>query len=229
MATQNSPSAAVLEAGKEFDRHESRKDGVDVASCLASALSILRDLLYRRVHGDVEKTIGKDSMLTPVSEFQTLQRTTEEIEIYQAAESAVMVRQHNYISSPDEWYLQWLLRLRLGDRGAAADVVERARGYLSANADDRRHAFMRVLGRALREADRAPLVLFRLLPASLHIATALAFGDGSSATDLRRQQVSILPSIGDCRQCRGGVLECTQRCSVCGNPLWEYEWLTAAD
>jgi hypothetical protein len=219
----------LVDAAEEFDRHEDRRNGARVAGCLANGLAILRESLYRRVHEDVQRVVGRDSMLLPISDLKTHERATEEIEIYQAAESAVATGQYGYLHKPDEWYVPWLARLRLGQRGLDAELTERAQKYLSATADGRRLAFMRVLGQVLRESGRAPLVLFRLLPLSVHIATACAFGDHAAAADLRRQQIAILPAITDCRQCRGRVLECVEQCRACGNPLWEYEWLLVAD
>jgi len=222
-------AARLAEAAEEFDRGEHRGNGAQVAACLANGLAILRESLYRRLHHDVETVLGTDSMLTPISDLKSQHQTTEEIEIYQIAESAAAAAQYRYVGQAEPWYLRWLARLRLGQRGLAAEVVERAESYLSAGADDRRLAFMRVLGRVLRESERAPLVLFRLVPLSVHIATAQAFGDHGTAAELRRQQISILPAIADCRQCHGQVLECVEQCPACGNPLWEFPWLTVAD
>jgi hypothetical protein len=63
----------------------------------------------------------------------------------------------------------------------------------------------------------------------VQIETAAAFGERATAQDLRRQQIAVLPSITDCRLCRGRLLECTERCRSCGNPLWKHEWLVSAD
>jgi hypothetical protein len=71
--------------------------------------------------------------------------------------------------------------------------------------------------------------LFRLLPLAAQIATTLAFGDQPRALELRSRQVFHLPSIEDCQQCHGGLLDNGDRCRACGNPVWDYEWLTAAD
>ena len=83
--------------------------------------------------------------------------------------------------------------------------------------------------RAERQELSTPLVLFQLLPLAVRIVTALAFGDHACARDARNSQVAHLPSIRYCRQCRGEVLENGEQCEQCGNPLWEYKWLTAAD
>ncbi|MCC6124903.1 MAG: hypothetical protein IT426_08075 [Pirellulales bacterium] len=81
----------------------------------------------------------------------------------------------------------------------------------------------------LHEAASAPLVVFRLFPLAVQIVTARAFGDRKTADELRSRQADILPSINDCRHCRGRVLDVGEPCPKCGNPLWTYEWLIAAD
>jgi hypothetical protein len=81
----------------------------------------------------------------------------------------------------------------------------------------------------LREAQRAPLVLFRLFPLSVRIVTAAAFNDGETAQSLHAEQLSILPAIADCSQCHGGLLKPGAKCATCGNPLWKFKWLTAID
>ena len=54
-----------IRAAEEFNSHESRSDGVQVASSLSAGLTILRDALYARVHDDVERVLGMDSALAP--------------------------------------------------------------------------------------------------------------------------------------------------------------------
>ena len=85
------------------------------------------------------------------------------------------------------------------------------------------------MGRVLPESRHAPLVLFLLFPLAVQIVTASAFDDRGTASGQRRQQTAILPAITDCRQCRGQLLEFTEQCTACGNPLWKYDWLTAVD
>jgi len=219
----------LVQAAEEFNRRENRTDGGVVAACLANGLTILREALYLRVYEDVEKNVGRDSMLAPVSESKAEQQSIEEIEVYQAAESAVIAKHAGYVNQAEDWYLPWLIRFRLGERGQNAEIAERCKHYLSNGPDDRRLAFMDALARVLPESREAPLVLFRLAPYSVQIVTARAFGDRGAASRLRGEQTAILPAIADCRQCRGQVLECTEQCRACGNPLWKYEWLTAVD
>ena len=228
MGLRDSPNW-LADAAEEFNLHENRKDGPHVAGCLMNGLTTLRDALYLRVHRDVEQIVGRDSMLMPVSEFRAQQRTTQEIEAYQIGESVAAARQSRYVSDPEGWYWPWLARLRLGEAGLEKEFTERTRGYLSGTPDERRRTFMNELARVLQESHEAPLVLFRLVPLAVQIATACAFGDRGTASDLRRQQTAILPAIADCRQCQGRLLECVEHCRACGNPLWKYEWLTMAD
>ena len=128
-----------------------------------------------------------------------------------------------------QWYLSWLARLRLGDLEPGSEGARRCNEYASLSADKRRLAFADALARILPESRKAPLVLFRLFPLAVQIVTACAFGDGSAASAMRQEQVSILPAIAACRACHGRILERGEPCNACGNPLWKYEWLTAID
>jgi hypothetical protein len=57
--------------------------------------------------------------------------------------------------------------------------------------------------------------------------TAVAFGDTALAQELRKRQIRLLPSILDCHDCRGSVLDNNEKCPQCGNPFWFCNWLTA--
>jgi hypothetical protein len=216
-------------AAKEFDRHERRRDGAQVAGSLAGGLDILRDSLHFRVHLDVQQVVGVDSMWLPVSEVDAQRQARTEIDLYSIAESAAAVGESGYVGTADDWYLRWLARLRLGDAHEEAEHVVRLEGYLSRTSDDRRLAFTDVLADVLPDSRRAPLVLFRLLPLAVRIVTALAFGDHVRAREARNSQAAHLPAIRYCRRCRGEVLENGEQCEQCGNPLWEFKWLTATD
>lgn len=217
------------EAVEEFNGHESRTDGASVVGSLTGGLTVLRDSLFVRVCDDVRRVYGMDSMFMPISEDETEERTKTEIELYQIAESAAMVRKHKYIRTDGEWYLQWLARLRVGGAPPDSRPARRFAFYGAKNEEDRRLAFSDVLVRALSDARKAPLVLFRLIPLSIQIVTAQAFDDHSTATELRRRQTSHLPAILDCHGCQAKVLENGERCSGCGNPVWKLDWLTATD
>jgi hypothetical protein len=217
------------EAVEQFNRHEGRRDGERVTGSLNGGLSLLRDTVYWRVYRDLTSVVGADSMLMPVSEKKSEKLAKVEIEVYHLVESATAVREYGYIRPDDDWYLQWVTRLRLGETRTEPNVVRRLNQYRSETPDNRRLAFTDVLARTLPASRRAPLVLFRLVPLAVYIATALAFGDPARAYDLRKQQREHLGSIADCRQCRGRVLENIEQCPECGNPLWKHQWLTAAD
>ena len=210
-----------------FNDHEHRRDGAHVVGNLADGLTLLRRLFYTRVHEDVEIEIGRDSMLIPISEHKTEVSAKREIELYQVAESADTVGRHGYVGKEDDWFLNWLVCFRLPEAAAEASLTERLDAYRSADRDQRRLAFTDVLANVLHESRKAPLVLFRLMPLSVEIATSLAFGDAQAASDARKRQMTDLPAIRDCGRCRGEVLKSGEQCPQCGNPLWKFNWLTA--
>ena len=228
MTTEDSVKRRV-EAAEAFNRHENRGDAARVTAVLADGLSVLCNTLYRRVHYDVQRIIGMDSMLAPVSEERSEKTTKVEIELYQIAVSAAAVRQREYVATDDDWYLQWLTRLRLGEARAGSKAAERLAYYLSKTSRERRLAFTDVLANVLAESRKAPLVLFRLVPPAVEIVTALAFGDRTGAAEARNRQMDYLPPIRDCRECRGGLLAGGEQCEQCGNPLWKFDWLMSAD
>ena len=219
----------LAQLADEFGRRAGRTDGLRVASGLNAGLTLLRRLLYLRLHEDVERIVGRDSMLMPVSEKKAEVSNRTEIEIYQIAESAAAARDSGYVPAADDWYRDWLVRLRIGQSPVEPRVQERVADYLAKTPERRWLAFSTVLARTLPESRRAPLVLFHLFPLSVQIATALAFGDTQAASKARSQQVTLLPAIADCRQCHGKVLDNGEQCPGCGNPLWKSEWLTATD
>ncbi len=220
----------LKELAGELERREKRRHAAEVVAGLAGGLSLLRECLYLRVHQDVEERVGRDSMMIPLSEIESLRRTKDEIDVYQIAESAVAVNRLGYVLSGIDWYLPWLARLRFGPHVDGADLEElldRCRQYVDKTADERRLLFTDLLAGVHPQATRAPLVLYRLVPTAVGIATALAFVDHQTALQLRKDQTADLPAIGDCGQCKGEVLANGERCDACGNPLWKHEWLTA--
>jgi hypothetical protein len=216
------------EAARLLNERESRQDGVRVANSLSDGLSTLRNLLFTRIHQDVELKIGVDSMLLPVSPLKSEQAAKLEIELFEIAESASRAQARGYVKDRD-WYLPWLSRLRLGADAEDSRVALRLKRYLEKDDDARRLSFSGHLEHAYPEARRAPLVLYRLFPLSVGIATALAFGAPLDANELRNQQMFWLPSIQDCHECHGSPLENGEKCRVCGNPVWTHRWLTVAD
>jgi hypothetical protein len=219
--------ARLAVAAEEFNLHEHRDTGSRVATNLADGFNTLRDAFFTRVYDDVEMVIGTDSMLMPISRVKSEIAAKTEIDIYQVAESVATAREKHFVTTEDDWYLSWLAQLRLGDGADSPGVNQRLAYYLSKSSDDRRRSFSTVLERALPEARRAPLIIYRLLPLAIGIMTAVAFGDSALAHELRKRQVRLLPSILDCHDCHGSLLDNSEKCPQCGNPLWFYNWLTA--
>jgi hypothetical protein len=217
------------QAVAEFNERSGRGDGTQVVPSLATGLAQIRDALYPRLHQDVERYIGKDSMRVPVSELRTAERTLREINLYQAAEAAGAAAQFGYLPEPRLWFTPWLAQLLLGEKNLDGENQRRLEVYQAQTPAERHRTFLNVLARALPESAQAPLVLFRLLPLTIQIAVAQAFTDHPRSEELRRQQITILPAIADCHQCRGRVMECVESCPGCGNPVWKYEWLRSAD
>ena len=222
---ETSPRARIVE---ELEQHENHPNGQRLVTSLDSGLSVLRDLFYGRMHFDVEQMVGTDSMLIPLSEAKTQRATKVQIEIYQVVESTELVEQQGYVRS-SEWYLDWLTRFRLGETAAKERVVSAIQTLRGMKPDGRRLAFTDVLMRVLPESRQAPLVLFQLVPLARPNAPAPALEAAATATELRRQQTAILPAIADCPECHGAVLDNGQLCDTCSNPMWTYQWLTAAD
>lgn len=215
-------------AAEEFDHHEHRSDGLQVIESLCGGLTFLRDALYARSHTDVERRMGMDSMIYPLSEEKSERTTKREIEAYQVVVSAGIAQAKGYVADV-EWFRDWLARLRLGLVDSNSRAALRMNYYVSKSARDQRLAFGDILTAVLPEASRAPLILMRLFPVAVQIVTALAFGKSVDAQAMRHEQLEILPSIADCYRCHGKLLENSERCMMCGNPLWTYDWLTAAD
>jgi hypothetical protein len=103
------------------------------------------------------------------------------------------------------------------------------RRYDQQNDGQRRRMFSSFLEQAFPEARKAPLIIYRLLPRAVWIVTALAFGDALRAREVRGEQISYLPIIGDCHYCHGLPLENGETCVECGNPLWKIKWLNAME
>ena len=199
-----------------------------VIESICGGLTLIRDAVYARVHADVERRMGMDSMISPLSEEKSERTTKLEIEIYQIVVAAGAAQAKGYIADGN-WFRDWLAELRLGQVDSNSRAARRMSYYVSKSANDQRLAFSNILATTLPEASRAPLILLRLVPAAVQIATALAFGKSVDAQQWRHEQTEILPSIPDCYRCHGKLLENGEQCTMCGNPLWTYEWLTSAD
>ena len=216
-------------AAGELNAHENRSDGAQIVESLDRGLALLAQTLYIRLHEDVEQLVGADSMLMPVAPEKARICTLAEIGLYQVAESALLVREAEYLRDRSDWYVRWLTTLRFGPVSADGSELARIARYVGEKPDHRRLMFTDILSRVLPESRRAPLVLFRLVPLAVQLATALAFGDTARAGHARAAQAEYLPAMTDCQQCRARVLENTEQCAHCGNPLWKSPWLIAID
>jgi len=215
-------------AAEEFDHHEQRSDGLQVIESLCGGLKLIRDAVYARIHADVERRMGTDSMIFPLSEEKSERTAKLEIEIYQIVVAAGAAEAKGYISDGN-WFRDWLTQLRLGNVDGNSRAARRISYYVAKSPSDQRLAFSNILAIALPEASRSPLILLRLVPAAVQIAVALAFGKSVDAQQWRHEQTEILPSIADCYSCHGKLMENGEQCTMCGNPLWTYEWLTNSD
>ncbi len=212
----------------EWDATQPQPQGKAIVPSLMCGMTTLRDLVYTRVHEDVEANLGSDSMLIPVSLSKIEQRAKSEIDRYQVAESTLAVGAERWAKDA-KWYRDWLCRLRLNQQLADNRTLARLDSYLSLPDDDRRLEFARVLQKSIAEAAQAPLVLFRIFPLAIRIVTAVALGHSAQAQSWRDQQLHWLPAILDCQRCHGRPLENGEVCDECGNPLWKYRWLTQTD
>jgi len=219
---------AAAKAASDFDRHEGRSDGTVIADRLTKTMTVLRESLFRRVLAP-DKDVSLDSMLLPVSKLKAQQQAAEEVEAFMIAESVVAVRTLGLVKDPEPWYSDWLTAMRLDAWNPLSDVPERVTEYLQKSANERRLYFSNRLVDTIAEARRAPLVLFRILPTAVQLATAQAFNDTAAAEKIRAEQIKILPSIAYCQQCHGKLLSGLDECVTCGNPLWNQQWLCEVD
>lgn len=222
-STRTSDAAASLAAHSLVFRPE------DVVDRLQSGLTQLRDLLAARLHIDVERQFGVDSMVAPLNlshELRQLQSAGVATDAYAAVLVADEAAARHYVDRPEEWLLDWILALRFGDRAAEIrrDEVD---PYRVLSDKGRRLRFIAELQEAVPESLRTPPVLFHLFPPSVRIVAAMAFGDEARAQQLRGEQIARLSVIPDCHECRGRVLANDDRCRCCGNPLWTFAWLRA--
>lgn len=222
------PPPVAAKAAAEFNQHEGRSDGNVIAERLIKNLTSLRESLLQRVLAP-EKSLPLDSMMLPVSKLKAQKHASEELEAFMIAESAHAARLLKLVRQDEAWYANWLSAMRLDAWGPLGNVPNRVAAYRAQSSDERRLQFSNQLVELIPEARLAPLVLFRLLPTTVHVATALAFGDAKGAEVIRAEQIKILPSITYCQQCHGKVLGDGKECSQCGNPLWNRQWLSEAD
>jgi hypothetical protein len=217
------------QAQTEFQQHVGGAHSADLVHSLWTGLSTLRKLLLTRLHNDVEAYYGVDPILAPTTASETqreMRHAASEIEIYSLKVVLAEAARNEYAGDDENWFRDWLLRLRWGDEVNAA-VAERMHLYDQYGDNDRRHMFASFVEQALPEATKAPLIIYRLYPRSVRVGTAVAFGDPLRAREVRSEQISYLPVIADCHDCHGLPLENGEICPNCGNPLWKINWLTA--
>lgn len=222
--------AEVLSAAAAIFQEHGFEQGEAIASHLNRGLAHLRDLLYMRLHADIEDLFGVDSMLMPVSESKARLSTWIETDLYQVAESALFAQKAEFLAGDGPlWYPRCLAELRIGKPLLNVEHFKRIEYYTTQHTQPRRLAFSNVMVRVMPEAQRAPLVLFRLFPKAIYLVTAAAFGHQGIAQTVRARQVENLPAIADCSVCHGRVLAVGETCKQCGNPLWTCRWMTEND
>ncbi len=214
-------------AAAQLAKQDPQLSAEQVTHSLVFGLTSLRTLLFQRIHDDVETNVGNDSMLLPVSVEESEKLARSEIESFQVAVAALTVQDRQYTECDMKWFISWLAHLCMGDAIDDMKWRRRIRHYLAMSDDELRLSFSRNLENVFPEARLAPLILYRLFPLSIRIATAVAFGNHLDAADLRNRQMNWLPAIGDCHGCHGRPLDNEDQCGICGNPVWTYRWLCA--
>jgi hypothetical protein len=199
-----------------------------IVESLSVGLNTIRDLLFQRIHNDVELHFGMDSMKIPLSLDQSEYNAKAEIDIWQIVEACRFAVQSGYV--PDvAWMQNWLGELRLGGSFTNGPVQQRIAEYLERDESEQRRHFAIALEKVYPEAYKSPLVLHQLMPHAVRIVVSVAFGATEEATRQRDHQTFLLPGIRDCQACRGEVLDNGETCVDCGNPIWNYKWLLAAE
>ena len=145
-------------AAEEFDHHEQRSDGLRVIESICGGLTLIRDAVYARVHADVERRMGMDSMIFPLSEEKSERTTKLEIEIYQIVVAAGTAQAKGYVTD-GKWFRDWLAELRMGHLDSNSRAARRMSYYVDKSADDQRLAFSNILATTLPEASRGPVDL----------------------------------------------------------------------
>ncbi len=134
-------SPRLAAAAAELAGHGHCHDAGQVVAGLADGLSLLRELFFERMHGDVERIIGYDSMLLGASAVRSEADTHIEIEIYEVVEAAAEAAAGQF-TSDDEWFCHWLARLRLGMAADKPAIAQRFSFYVGKPPDVRRRTFL---------------------------------------------------------------------------------------
>jgi hypothetical protein len=216
-------------AAGELAQQQPDLDAERITESLAGGLNTLRNLMFTRIHEDVEDNLGRDSMLLPVSAQASELAAKREIESFQVATAARAAQENGHVTCEFAWYVRWLGHLRLGEAVNDPTYRRRVRRYLRDSEDEARLSFSRHLEMVFPEASRAPLILYQLFPLAVRIVCAIAYGRHLEASELRNRQAFWLAVINDCHECHGRPLDNGEQCAVCGNPLWTYRWLHEVD
>jgi hypothetical protein len=214
-------------AQAELTLHSGGVNSSAIVASLWAGLTTLRKLFLARLHQDIESHFSW-APLTATEAQREFRHAAEEIDIYSLLVVIAEAEHSGYANDDLAWFRVWLLRLRWGVEIDAA-TLEHIQSYEHHSDSERRRMFASFLEQALPAATEAPLIIYRLYPRAVRIATALAFGDALRARELRSEQISYLPVIGDCHQCHGLTLENGEICPDCGNPLWKIDWLCATE
>ena len=134
----------------EFNAQERRNDGRRLVDSLCYGLTELRGLFFTRVHADVERDFGRDSMVMPMSQLASEDRARLEIDVFQVAASYAQVKERSYLPDPS-WYHDWLGRLRLDEDVDKENVRKRLNRYREMTEEERRS---RLLPRAGKDVSR---------------------------------------------------------------------------
>ena len=224
-------SRSTLRAQAELTRHSGGVNSSAIVGSLWAGLITLRKLFLTRLHQDIDTRFGVDSVWAPLNLLKAKREyrlAAEEIEIYSLLVVVAEAEHSRYAKGDLAWFRDWLLRLRWGDE-MNPTALQRMQAYGKHSDGERRRMFASFLEQALPAATKTPLIIYRLYPRAVRIATCLAFDDALRAREIRNEQISYLPVIGDCHQCHGLPLENGEVCADCGNPLWKINWLCATE
>ncbi|QEF98633.1 hypothetical protein Mal15_26880 [Stieleria maiorica] len=226
--TSTHHSSRHTQAAASLDQVTGTGQGIGIVESLSIGLNTVRDLVFHRIHLDVERYFGMDSMSIPISLDQSEYNAKAEIDIWQIIEAADFAGNAGFVADHN-WVRGWLGELRLGGSFGNGPISQRVNEYAQQDEDGRRRHFASCLERVYPEARKCPLVLYQLMPSAVRIVVAVAFGATQLAAKERDRQTFLLPGISDCASCKAGVLDNGETCVDCGNPIWNYNWLLADD
>ena len=172
-----------MERGREFNTHLHRTDGEFVSKMLHGRLEQdLRVWLYERIFhifdGVPLSEWSKDDQMT--SEW----RSRNEISCIQSIESAIFVRDLNYLPKETiDWFVAWCFRVNLGS-GAEYAQLHRLPVFWNADEKKRLAIFSVHLSKVFPDADRSLFFIHLYAPLLLHATkatVATVFSDHATA------------------------------------------------